>query len=250
MRLKDRVILLTGAGQGIGVAYARRLATEGARLALCDIKPPDTLVAELQAEGHAVFGGTCDVTDTAAVQEFVAEANAALGPITGLVNNAALFAALTPGPFEAISSEAFDRVLQVNVRGSFECIRAVLPGMRRAGYGKIVNIASGTAFKGTPGLMHYTASKGAVIAMTRVLAREAGRDGIRANCLTPGFTLSEGLMEAESTAEINRMTVASRCLPRDMLPADLTGTLVFLLSSDSDFITGQTLVVDGGSVLH
>ena len=244
------MILLTGAAQGIGAQYARALAAEGAHLALCDIEAPTAILAELHAAGYPAMGGPCDVTDRQAVTRFVAEATETLGPCTGLVNNAAIFAALTPGRFEDIPSDQFDRVLQVNVRGTFECIRAVLPGMRAAGYGKIVNIASGTAFKGTPGLLHYTASKGAVIALTRVAAREAGPLGVRINCLTPGFTLSEGLIGAESTEEINRMTVASRCLQRDMLPEDLSGTLAYLLSADSDFMTGQNIVIDGGSVMH
>lgn len=249
-RLTDRNIIVTGAAQGIGAVYAKALAAEGARVALCDITPPDACVAEITAAGHEAMGAVCDITDAAAVGAFVAGVKARFGPITGLVNNAAIFAALRPKPFEEISSEEFDRVLQVNVRGTFECIRAVMPGMRAAGYGKIVNIASGTLFKGTPGLLHYTASKGAVVALTRVIAREAGAAGIRANCLTPGFTLSEGIAEADDTAAINQMTVASRCLPRDQMPDDLNGAIVFLLSADSDFMTGQTLVVDGGSVMN
>ncbi|WP_238364532.1 SDR family NAD(P)-dependent oxidoreductase [Mesobacterium pallidum] len=249
-RLAGRMIIVTGAAQGIGAEYARALAADGARLALCDIVSPDELVAELRGHGADVTGGVCDITDGPAVADFVAEATDRVGAITGLVNNAAIFASLRPGPFEAISSEDFDRVLSTNVRGTFEVIRAVMPGMRQAGYGKIVNIASGTAFKGTPGLLHYTASKGAVIALTRVLARECGADGVRVNCLTPGFTLSEGIAEADDTADINRMTVASRCLPRDQMPADLTGAVGFLLSAESDFMTGQTIVVDGGSVMH
>lgn len=248
MRLADRTIIVTGAAQGIGAAYAGALAAEGARVALCDLSEPD--VQHLLAAGHRAWGAACDVTDAEALAGFVAEASRRLGPPTGLVNNAAVFASLRPRPFEEIPSDEFDRVLQVNVRGTFEVIRAVLPAMRAAGYGKIVNIASGTFFKGTPGLLHYTASKGAVVALTRVIAREAGPDGIRVNCLTPGFTLSEGVADAPETEAINRMTVASRCLARDMVPGDLTGAAVFLLSPDSDFMTGQTVVVDGGSVMH
>lgn len=247
-RLANRTIFVTGAAQGIGAAYARALAAEGARVALCDLRAPN--VAPLLAEGHQAWGAACDVTDAAALAGFVAEATRRLGPPTGLINNAAVFASLRPRPFEEIPSDEFDRVLQVNVRGTFEAIRAVLPAMRAAGYGKIVNIASGTLFKGTPGLLHYTASKGAMVALTRVVAREAGPDGIRVNCLTPGFTLSEGIADAPETEAINRMTVGSRCLARDMVPGDLTGAAVFLLSPDSDFMTGQTIVVDGGSVLH
>ena len=249
-RLTGRTIIVTGAAQGIGADYARALAAEGARLALCDVAPVDPILDELRAGGHAPIGRPCDVTDRAAVADFVAWASRALGAVTGLVNNAAIFAALTPGSFEDITPDAFDRVLNVNVRGTFECMRAVLPGMRAARYGKIVNIGSGTVFKGTPGLAHYTASKGAVLALTRVVAREVGPNGVRVNCLTPGFTLSEGIAAAKTTDAINRAAVASRCLARDMPPADLTGTLAFLLSSESDFMTGQSVVVDGGSIMH
>ena len=139
--------------------------------------------------------------------------------------------------------------MRVNVRGVFECSKAVAPYMRRQGYGKIVNIASGTVFKGTPRLMHYVASKGAVVAMTRCLARELGDDGVRVNCLAPGLTMSEAV-RASALGATAANTVATRALKREEEPQDLIGTLVFLCAPDSDFMTGQTLVVDGGSVMH
>lgn len=249
-RLVDRSIIITGAAQGIGAAYARALAAEGACLALCDLAAPADTVAAIRDAGGEAFGDACDVADAESVGAFVARTLERFGRIDGLVNNAAIFASLRPKSFEQISSEEFDKVLQVNVRGTFECIKAVMPSMRARKYGKIVNIASGTFFKGTPGLLHYTASKGAVIALTRVVAREAGRDGIRVNCVAPGFTLSDGIRDQEETDAINRMTVASRCLPLDQMPEDLTGALVFLLSAESDFMTAQTMVVDGGSVMN
>ncbi len=173
------------------------------------------------------------------------------GRIDGLVNNATLFASLQPKPFEEIESDEFDRVMQVNVRGVFECIKAVLPSMRRQNYGKIVNIASVTVFKGTPMMLHYVSSKGAVIALTRAVAREVGRSGICVNCVAPGLTLSEGVKKGAGASEaLMAATIPSRCLPRDQLPEDLTGIVGFLLSAESDFMTGQTVVVDGGSGMH
>jgi NAD(P)-dependent dehydrogenase (short-subunit alcohol dehydrogenase family) len=172
-----------------------------------------------------------------------------------LVNNAALFGTLKLLPFMEIDSEEWDRVMAVNTRGPFECAKAVVPAMRRQGYGKIVNIASGTLFKGTTHLMHYVASKGAVVAMTRVMARELGEDRICVNCIAPGLTMSENVVRMygkgeEYGAQHSSGTVNSRCFKREEVPEDITGALVFFASGESDFITGQTLLVDGGSVLH
>jgi NAD(P)-dependent dehydrogenase (short-subunit alcohol dehydrogenase family) len=175
----------------------------------------------------------------------------AFGRVDILVNNAALFGNLALRPFEQIDSDEFDRVMRVNVRGIFECTKAVAPHMRQQKYGKVVNIASGTVFKGTPLLLHYVASKGAVVAMTRVLAREMGEDGIRVNCLAPGLTVSESVKANPAwSQQYFTSNIASRCIKRDAEPNDMVGTMVFLCSPDSDFITGQTIVVDGGSAMH
>lgn len=248
--LEGRNVIITGGAQGIGATFALALASQGAKVAVCDVRSPEQTVARIREQGGDAWGESCDVTDGPAVARFVARTDAKFGGVHGLVNNAALFATLPKRAIEDIESADFDRVMAVNVRGAFECSKAVVPLMRRQGYGKIVNIASGTVFKGQVMMLSYVTSKGAVVAMTRCLARELGPAGIRANCLAPGFTMSEGVMEHESWVKDGQATVASRCLRRDQTPEDLTGALVYLLSGDSDFMTGQTMVVDGGSVLR
>ncbi len=249
--LAGRRAIVTGAAQGIGAAYALALAAAGARLALCDIAAPEATAAAVRAAGGAAVARACDVTDRAAVEALAAATVAAYGGIDILVNNAAIFATLALKPAEQIEAAEWDRVMAVNVRGSFECARAVIPTMRAAGYGKIINIASGTVFKGAPLMLHYVASKGAVVAMTRSLARELGRDGIRVNCLAPGLTMSAGVQaNGDWSRALSDANIASRCLQREAVPDDLIGTLIHLASAGSDFMTGQTVVVDGGSVTH
>ncbi len=250
-RLNGKVAIITGAAQGIGATYAQALAAEGAKVVLCDLNAPDETAASIRNKGGTALAIACDVTDGAAVQAMVEEALAQFSGVHVLVNNAALFATLELKPFEQTSSAEWDRIMAVNVRGSFECAKAVMPVMRRQGYGKIVNIASATAFKGAPMMAAYVASKGAVIALTRSIAREVGDAGIRCNCLAPGLTMSANVQaNADWAGDIVRNNIASRCIKREALPQDLIGALLFLSSADSDFMSGQTLVVDGGSVTH
>ena len=251
MRLEGSVALVTGASQGIGAAYARALAMEGAAVLLSDVADAGPVAEAIVASGGRAAAVRADVCDDGQVQAMVDAAVRHFGKVDILVNNAGLFARLKLQPAGEISSAEWDQVMAVNVRGTFACCRAAMPAMRSGGYGKIVNIASGTVFKGTPGMLHYVASKGAVVALTRALAREAGADGIRVNCLAPGLTMSEGVRGNPSWAQdIVAGNVASRALKREATPEDLTGTLLFLCSPESDFMTGQTVVVDGGSVMH
>lgn len=250
-RLEGKVAIVTGAAQGIGAEYARALAAEGAAVALADVVDPQAVSHEIKAAGRQALARITDVSDPASVAELVRLCSKAFGRVDILVNNAGIFGSLTLQPFEQIDSNEFDTVMRVNVRGIFECSRAAAPLMRRQGYGKIINIASGTVFKGTPMLLHYVASKGAVVAMTRCMARELGNDGVRVNCLAPGLTMSESVLNNPAwTESIIASNMASRALKREATPEDLIGTLIFLCSSESDFITGQTIVVDGGSVMH
>ncbi len=246
MNLKNKVAIVTGAAQGIGAAYAQGLAAAGAAVAVCDVLDARPLAEKMSAGGAKVIHDKVDITDPEAVGGFVKRVNSELGGLHVLVNNAALFGTLSRTPMENISSSDWDRVMAVNTRGTFEFIKAVVPTMRAQGYGKIVNIASATVSSGTPLLLHYVASKGAIIAMTRSLARELGAAGIRVNCISPGFTLSEAV-KSKYASEIVQSIASMRALKRDQLPADLVDTVLFLSSSGSDFITGQNIIVDGGS---
>jgi len=251
MRMKDKVAVVTGSAQGIGATYVRALAAEGARVVISDILDGTPLAEELTAAGHDVAFIRADVSDEASVAALMAGAVDRFGRIDVLVSNAAIYAALPMQRFEDIPVAEWDKVMSVNVRGAFLCARAVAPIMRRQGYGRIVQIGSATVFKGTPGFLHYVASKGAILAMTRVLAREFGPDGITVNTIAPGFVLSEGVVaNADLVGQLTGPVMASRAIKRGQQTDDLIGTLLFLSSDDAAFMTGQCLVVDGGSVTH
>jgi NAD(P)-dependent dehydrogenase (short-subunit alcohol dehydrogenase family) len=249
--LTGRAAIITGAAQGIGAQYARGLAAAGAAVSLCDISDPAAVVNEIRATGGNAMGRIVDITDGAAVRSFAEETHARLGGLDILVNNAALFGTLKRQPMMDIEAHEWDRVMAVNVRGTFECVKAVTPFMRSKGYGKIINISSSTVNIGQPLLLHYVSSKGAIIAMTRSLARELGADGIRVNVISPGLTLSDAVRNNPVyTREITSGIVAMRSIKRDQHPDDLVGAVVFLASAASDFITGQTLLVDGGMSMN
>jgi NAD(P)-dependent dehydrogenase (short-subunit alcohol dehydrogenase family) len=249
-RLEGRAAIVTGGGRGLGATFAAALAAEGAMVAVADIVDTGKTVASVEQAGGRAIGLHCDVTEPPEVREMVAATVQAFGRIDILVANAALFADLERKPFLEIEEEEWDRVMRVNTRGVFTCAKHVVPEMRKNGYGKIVTIASGTVFKGAPNFAHYVASKGAVVAFTRSLAREVGGDGICANVLAPGQTMSESMADQEQVARIKDAIIGTRAIQREETPRDLIGALLFLCSADSDFVTGQTLVVDGGSVMR
>ena len=251
LRLQGRVAIVTGAAQGIGARYAAALAAEGAAVVCADVIDAEPVAALIRAAGGRALALRADVSSAESVRQMAAASVEAFGRIDVLVNNAGLFANLALKPFEQIEAAEWDRVMAVNVRGPFECAKAVLPQMRAQGYGKIVNIASATVFKGSPMLLHYVTSKGAVVAMTRSLARELGDAGIRVNTLAPGLTASENTLANPAwQGAVGANNIASRAIKREVTPEDLCGTLVYLASAESDFVTGQVIVVDGGSVMH
>jgi NAD(P)-dependent dehydrogenase (short-subunit alcohol dehydrogenase family) len=249
MRLADKVVIVTGGSIGIGHAYSLGLAAEGARVVVADIADPQPTVKEIEARGAQALGASCDVSREEDTLDLATKTLQRFGRIDVLVNNAALYGTLRRRPFMEIPLEEWDRVMAVNLRGLFLCARAVFPAMKAQGKGKIINIASSTFFKGVPNYIHYTTSKGGVVGFTRSLARELGDVGIRVNAIAPGFTLS-GENEKNMPEEGKQANIRLRMLKRAQVPDDLVGTLVFLASDDSDFITGQTIAVDGGSVVH
>jgi NAD(P)-dependent dehydrogenase (short-subunit alcohol dehydrogenase family) len=248
MRLAEKVAVITGAASGIGFAYARRFVAEGARVVLADVVDPVPSSDKLGAPGHVLAVRT-DVSDMASVRAMADAAVARFGRIDVLVNNAAIFATLKPRRFDEIPDAEWDRVMAVNVKGLWNCARGVVPVMRAQGGGRIVNVASAIVAKGTAMLLHYVTSKGAVVAMTRALARELGPDGITVNAVAPGLILSDTVQANPDITGFQASAVMQvRSLKRDAFPEDVEGTVVFLASDDSAFMSGQTLVVDGGSV--
>ncbi len=247
-RLEGKTAVITGAAQGIGALMAKAMAEQGAKVLVTDVQDTAKAVAAITDAGGTAQGMKVDVTNNDDLKAMVETATGDLGGLDIMVNNASIFATLTPKPFFEISDEEFDTIMRVNTRGVHQVMKAIVPTMIKAGGGKVVNIASGTFYYGPPGLSHYTASKGAVMALTRCHGRELGDKNIQVNAIAPGLTESEGLAGNSGFDMARAPTVASRSIKREMLPEDLLGTLLYLSTSDSDFVTGQTLNVDGGKV--
>ena len=250
-RLSGKIAIVTGGTKGIGAHYSRALAAHGARVMVADIEDGATLAADIiQQHGpDAAASSVTDVSDETAVKMLVERTVEHFGRIDILVNNAALYAKLHPRNYDDWDIATWDRVMAINVRGPWLMARHVAPVMIAQKSGKIVNIASGAPYKGVPRMLPYVTSKGAIIAFTRALSRELGQHGIAVNSLSPGYILSETGLENTQHVEEERIPVRnSRAFKRDAYPEDLIGALIFLASSDSDFVTGQSLVVDGGAV--
>jgi NAD(P)-dependent dehydrogenase (short-subunit alcohol dehydrogenase family) len=246
MRLADRVVIVTGGAMGIGRAIAERLRDEGASVVVADLRGAEAAAAEIGG-----LGLTVDVSSEADTEAMAAATLERYGRIDGLINNAGIYSSLEPKPFEEIGVDEWRKVYDVNVLGMFLATRAVVPAMRAAGYGRIVNIASGTPYKGVPYLLHYVTSKGAVIAMTRAVAKEVGADGILVNTVSPGFTMSDGVLaNPVQVAKLQEVSLKARLVQRDQFPGDIVGAVAFFCSPDADFITGQSLVVDGGAFFN
>lgn len=249
--LDGRVALVTGGAAGIGLALATGLARRCAAVVIADLEGAEEAAKELCAAGMVAEGITADVTSESGVAAMVALTEARFDGLDILVNNAGIYTSLTPKPFEELDPLEWRRVLEVNVIGTFNACRGVLPAMQRRGGGRIINISSGVAFKGNPYMAHYVASKGAVVSLTRALATELGRHGILVNSVAPGFTLSENVLRNPVLVSgVKEPSLRNRVLARDMLPDDLVGAVCFFAGPDSTFITGQTLVVDGGAYYH
>ena len=246
-RLDDKVAIVTGGARNIGAVYARTLAGEGARVVVADVLDGSAAARAIRDAGGEAVSVEVDVSREDDTLRMAKAAMDAFGRIDLLVNNAAIYVSIQRRPFHEISAEEWDRVTAVNIKGVFLCAKAVFPHMRDQGGGRIINISSNTVMAGTPNFLHYVASKSALIGMTRSMARELGPHGISVNAIAPGLVEHEG---QTVPPELSASRVSARSIQRRQTPDDLTGAVLYLAASDSDFVTGQTLVVDGGDILY
>jgi len=254
MRLKDKVAIITGAAQGIGAAFAVGFAKEGAKIVIGDIADAGNTVKKVKKEGNEAIYVKTDVNNEAECISMAKAAFDRFGAINILINNAAIFGSIILKPFYELSSKEFKRVIEINTSGAFHCIKAVFPYMKEKG-GKIINISSASILEGVAGMPHYVASKGAMMALTRCMARELGDYKINVNTIAPGFTHSEGGNQFDRNKAIplpplDELQMPGRCIKRPGVPEDLVGTALFLATDDSAYITGQMIVHDGGLSLH
>jgi 3-oxoacyl-[acyl-carrier protein] reductase len=249
-RLDGRVALVTGAGKGLGRAFCVRLAQEGANIVAvtrADIQGLEATAAEVRSLGREASISQVDVSLETETLRMASEAVEKFGRIDILINNAAYYYGVSRKPFTDVSVDEWDRMMAVNVKGPWLCAKSVFPEMKRLGKGKIVNLTSEVFFTGSHGFVHYVASKGGVIGLTRALAVELGPHGICVNAVAPGFTDTEA---SRTIADVSKYDTSRTPLKRIQTPEDLVGIVAFLASDDSDFITGQTMLVDGGRAMH
>ena len=246
--LPDHTIIVTGAATGIGQAFALGAAAQGAHVLVADMNAADETMDLIRQAGGKSTYARVDVTDDASVKAMAEAAMKATGRIDGLVNNAAYFREVKLTAFEELDPAIWDRIFQVNVKGVWQCCKAVMPAMRARQGGSIVNIASVVAVAGQPGYLHYVATKGAVLAMTKGLAKECGKDGVRCNVIAPGFVITDATRNRP--IEWQQSFLKARAISREQRPDDLVGTALYLLSDLSGFMSGQTLVVDGGHIMY
>ena len=246
--VQNRVVIITGAAQGIGREFARQFAAAGAIPVLADFNAEGTqnVLGEIESAGGRAMAVKVDVGDKTSIDEMARAVLAKYGRIDVLINNASIFATLEKRPFDEIPLNEWERVLRVNVTGSFFCVCAVVPAMREAKWGRIVNISSDSVPKGVANYLHYVTSKSALIGMTNAMARELGPHGITVNCIRPGPVATEVDRAANPTIELRTKQLGQQCIPKGQEPTDLVGLTMFLSSPASSFITGQTIACDGG----
>jgi len=251
MRLKDKVTIITGGGQGIGATFARKMAEEGARVVIAEIheEKAQAVADEIVAKGNEAIAVKTDISSEESTKALVKNVTERYGPIDVLINNASVFSTIKMKPFEEISVEEWDGLMGVNLRGTFLCSKAVVPAMKAQKGGKIINISSGAVFMGRPYYTHYVTSKAGIIGFTRALAKELGDWNINVNCVAPGGTQTE-IPRETATPEQMQGLINQRCIKRVQVPEDLVGAIIFLASRDSNFMSGQTINVDGGMILY
>jgi NAD(P)-dependent dehydrogenase (short-subunit alcohol dehydrogenase family) len=245
--LKDRVVIITGAGQGIGRVFAKAFARAGSRTVIAEVneKTAASVSAEIMAAGGQALAVATDVAEETSIKEMIGIVEDQYGRIDVLINNAGIFSTLEMRPFDQIPLDEWEQVLRVNLTGPFLCARAVLPAMRRAQWGRIINVASGAVRLGRPNYLHYIATKSALMGMSLSMAREVGADGITVNAILPGATFTEIERKTITPAQKERV-IAMQCVPRAEVPEDLVGAVLFLASEASAFVTGQSINLDGG----